>query len=123
MRFEIGKIYQIKSPYSDHQSEYRSNLSWGVGIKGSSENIKKFKTSYPTWETLDYKRIEVLNKATDTEYMVRLLDFPDVSFKIYKGYMKELDNSYVEIGCICSIEKLMLTGCRCGAFLEEMGEL
>jgi hypothetical protein len=117
---KVNKVYQIKAPYIEGMAGYTQPLSWsGSKLAGSGKDIQEFQSLYSCWEKLDKQRVRVIKHYNKQDYFAKMENGPDVSFVVYGGFLTETDDK--DAACICSIQKLMLTGCRCGAFQEELG--
>jgi hypothetical protein len=118
MRFDDlkkGEFYKIIADVDYHNT----SLSF-PGIKGPSKDIHKLSQKFPTWGAFVGTNVKVIDFELDYKSegnhcaWVIVPDIPAVSIVIHPSYLEIADDA-----CRCSIQKLWLKGCNCGAFRNE----
>jgi hypothetical protein len=125
IKIEIDEIYQVNSPYRKTINP-NCELDWCelTSSNGTPENIKKFKALYPHWGAFDKQRIRIISCEDENldailrVYIAKIEGGLDVSFGICASFIEEAEMAE-EVECLCPLRRLMVQGCRCGAFQNE----
>jgi len=105
---KVGEIYHVKK-------HYPGPIIWG-NLLGPPDKQLEFKQVYLGWESISNKEIEIIGTPPNLQPLVRLVEFPEISFHFFFFFLTKIEKNEKTKTCQCSTRQLMIQGCTCGAF-------